>query len=378
VLWTSVTASLTLAALTLVVLGSTRPPSLPAGPGPVLPRMPGPGASLGVGGLLRSMGIGSLTWYASILAAPGFVLLGRRFPWDRRGWVASLAAYALVIGALVVITAVVQYRLAYGGSPMAPALGIYLRAVVLTGGLPFLAVAALTQAFDARARAHERELDAVQVRGQLAEARLAALTAQLQPHFLFNTLQGISTLIRSDPEGADRMLARLSDLLREVLLQGGGREVSMEEELRVLEAYLDIARWRFGARLSVTVDVAEVDRTALVPFFLLQPLVENALRHGVESRAGPASVRIAATRSADVLEVAVTNGGGAASGLPAGATSTDAGEDERRGVGLANTRARLTELYAEAYTLVHGADGEGGFEVRVTLPYRRAAGEATA
>ena len=197
------------------------------------------------------------------------------------------------------------------------------------------------------------------MRSQLAESRLEALTAQLQPHFLFNTLQGISTLITRDPIAADRMLTNLSDLLREVLRRGEKREVELTEELRVLESYLDISRARFGDRLTVSVAVDEAAERALVPFFILQPLVENALHHGISSHAGAGSIEIAAQRVNGQLRLRVSDDG-------PGTVTPDA----QRGIGLANTRARLRELYGAAHSLDLGRPPEGGFRVDVTIPYR--------
>jgi two-component system LytT family sensor kinase len=292
-----------------------------------------------------------------VLSAPLFVAMSRSLPFDRRRWLSSLALYLLAIVALVTLTAVLQHRLSYGGSPMAPPLGVFVRAALLTGTLPFIAVAAATHALEARTRARDRELDAARMKSQLAEARLEALTAQLQPHFLFNTLQSISTLITHDPAAADRMLTSLSDLLREVVR--GEREVPLDEELRVLEPYLDISRWRFGERLSITIAADAVARRALVPFFVLQPLVENALQHGVSSRAGAAAIHIGAHRAGDRLVLIVADTGPGADGA-----------ESRRGIGLPNTRARLAELYGADCTLELGKRAEGGFQVRVEIPYR--------
>jgi LytS/YehU family sensor histidine kinase len=200
------------------------------------------------------------------------------------------------------------------------------------------------------------------MKGQLAEARLEALSAQLQPHFLFNTLQAISTLIPRDPVAADRVLASLSDLLRE-LLRRGQREVTLQEELRVLEPYLDIARTRFGARLSITIGAQEEDKRALVPFFVLQPLIENALHHGVSRRAGPACITVMATRDGNRLWLSVTDDGNAEEPAEPG-----------RGLGLANTKARVLELYGPAGVVEYGPRAEGGFRVRIGLPYRVAPG----
>ena len=225
--------------------------------------------------------------------------------------------------------------------------------------MPFLTVAAAAHALEARSRAHERELEAERIRSQLAESRFGALTAQLQPHFLFNTLQGISTLIMRDPVAADRMLASLSDLLREVLRRGDKREVELGEELRVLEPYLDISRIRFGDRLTVTVNVDDETRCALVPFFVLQPLVENALHHGISSHAGAGRIEIEAREFGGRLLLTVTDDG-------PGTALPDAG----RGIGLANTRARLQELYGSEHSLELRRPTEGGFRVSVAIPYR--------
>jgi len=367
-LWTVVLVSALLTVATLLVSRFLlAPPRMPPG---ALPRIPRPPVSAAE--LLRSLGVGSLVWYACFLSAPLLVAMSRRFPMDRKRWPTSLAAHVVVLALLVGITSWLQYHLSYRGSPFAPPLAEYMKVAAIAGVLPFLTVTAAAHALDARARAHERELEAQRVRGQLAETRLEALTAQLQPHFLFNTLQGISALIHQDPTAADAMLANLSDLLREVLKRGALREVELSEELRVLESYLDISRRRFGERLTIRVDVDEAASRALVPFFVLQPLAENALHHGVSSHAGPAQVDITARRRDDQLVVTVTDDG-------PGIASPDSG----RGIGLANTRARLDEMYGDAYTFetgrIEGASpngvghGTAGFRVRLTMPYRRRA-----
>jgi len=163
------------------------------------------------------------------------------------------------------------------------------------------------------------------------------------------------------------MLTSLSDLLREVLRRGEKREVELSEELRVLESYLDISRTRFGDRLSVTVDVDDAAERALVPFFILQPLVENALHHGISSHAGAGSIEIAARRAGDRLRLSVSDDG-------PGIVTPDA----QRGIGLANTRARLQEMYGAAHSLDLGRPPEGGFRVDVTIPYRQRVAEPAA
>jgi len=358
ILWIVFLAAVAVCIVTLIVIRLAPTTPFPVGRGPMLPRTRMPSVSLPLGDVLRAMGVGSVTWYASALSAPVFLWMSRRLPFDSAHWRRSTAVYVVVIIALVTATALFQYRATFVGFP-GPPMGNYLRSALLTGALPFLTVAAATQAIEARSRAHERELDAARAKGQLAEARLQVLTAQLQPHFLFNTLQGISTLITRDPIAADKMLTSLSDLLREVLRRGDRREVDLDEELRVLEPYLDISRWRFGDRLTVRTSADDDARRALVPFFILQPLVENAVHHGVSSRAGPAAIEIDATRSGDRLWLAVSDDG-------PGADVSDAG----LGIGLANTRARLAELYGDRHTLEIERPPSGGYRVRVTIPYR--------
>ena len=294
---------------------------------------------------------------------PLFVWTARRIQLDRRHATVSVAVNAWLIVTLTVLTSWAQHAVTYGDAPLAPPLGDYLRLGLITGMLPFLAVDAVAHAAVAVSRAHEREVEAERVRAQLAESRLTALTAQLQPHFLFNTLQGISTLIQRDPPAADAMLANLSDLLREVLRRGQQREVELQEELAVLQPYLEISRQRFGDRLSVGVACDDAARRALVPFFILQPLVENSLRHGVEAHAGAGSIAVDACRADGTLILTVTDDGPEGS---AGASENGRGV----GVGLTNTIARLRELYGDAQSLVVSRPAAGGYRVRLTIPYR--------
>jgi two-component sensor histidine kinase len=356
-LWSVVGASGLVALVTVIAiwLNPPTPLRIPGG-GLALPRMRGPVSDVPFGDMLRSIGIGSLTWYVSILSAPLFIWLSRRFPIDRRRWAFSLAVHLAAVLALVVLTGIVQFRLTYAGNPGAPSGWRYVQVTLLTGALPFMTVAAIAHSLEAWTRARERELDAAVARSQLAEARLEALSAQLQPHFLFNTLQAISTLISRDPAAAERMLAHLADLLREVLRQGDKRETPLREELRVLDAYLEISRKRFGDRLTIAID-ADPDTLDLhVPFFVLQPLVENALHHGVGARSGPATITIRARIAGGKLELSVIDDGPGASG------------EIRRGIGLTNTEARLAGLYGKAASMAIGQGDRGGFAVRLAVP----------
>ena len=192
------------------------------------------------------------------------------------------------------------------------------------------------------------------------EARLAALRLQLQPHFLFNALNAVSTLVAENrPAEANRMLARLSDFLRATLERKDAVEVPLTDELDFTRQYLEIEEARFGERLRVEIDVEPGARTALVPPMILQPLVENAVRHAILPRSGGGAIGIVASRENGFLRLGVNDDG-------PGTTA----RDSRPGLGLANTRQRLEELYAGRAELTLGTSALGGLAVSLRLPYR--------
>jgi two-component system, LytTR family, sensor kinase len=216
------------------------------------------------------------------------------------------------------------------------------------------------------------------------EARLAALRLQLQPHFLFNALNAVSTLVADGrPAEANRMLARLADFLRATLDRRDTAEVPLSEEIAFTRQYLEIEEVRFGERLRVEVDVDPETRTALVPAMILQPLVENAVRHAIVPRAAGGAIGIVAARENGILRIGVHDDGpGApqrregpgASGLGQGGREDTA----RHGLGLANTRQRLEELYGSRAELTLGESVRGGLAVSLRLPFRERAGEEPA
>jgi two-component system LytT family sensor kinase len=214
-----------------------------------------------------------------------------------------------------------------------------------------------------RDEAARLQAQAAELHAQLAEARLAALRTQLDPHFLFNTLHAISSLVERDPRGVRRMIARLSELLRSSLEQGDEQEVPLEKELALLNRYLEIMQIRFQGRLEVDMRVDGAVLGALVPTLILQPLVENAVKHGVSKVAGTGTIEIRVYRDGEdrlVLHVR-DNGPGLAGG-------EDSPRDE--GVGLANTRARLEQLYGPEQSLrLRPAPDGVGLVAEVTLPY---------
>jgi signal transduction histidine kinase len=217
------------------------------------------------------------------------------------------------------------------------------------------------------AQARERETQAARLAAQLAEARLGALRMQLNPHFLFNSLNAITVLVRDGNTAvAAEMLGLLSDVLREAISARETHETTLAEELRFLERYLAIEQVRFSDRLRARIAIDPEVRSALLPRFLLQPLVENALRHGISRRAAAGELQISARREgADLILTVRDDGPGLAPDFASGG-----------GVGLANSRARLAMLYGERATLEIANAVEGGVVVSVRLPYHEAEGEA--
>jgi two-component system, LytTR family, sensor kinase len=205
----------------------------------------------------------------------------------------------------------------------------------------------------------EHEFRASELSSRLAQAQLGLLRMQLQPHFLFNTLNAISVLIDTDPASARTMLTRLAEMLRMTLETGSSQKVPLRRELDLLEGYLRIEQVRFADRLEVCVDPGGETLDAAVPSLLLQPLVENAIRHGVAKNRGRTSVRITSRRSGERLVVAVEDNGPGI-GKPG---------DVKEGIGLSNTRSRLQKLYGGNGTLEISPSIPHGFTATITIPF---------
>lgn len=198
---------------------------------------------------------------------------------------------------------------------------------------------------------------------RLVQAELDTLKLQLNPHFLFNALNGAMALIGSDPPAAERMVSELSDFLRLVLTTSSEHEVPLERELGLLDRYVAIQQVRFQDRLSVTCHIEDGVRASLVPSLLLQPLVENAIRHGISPRAGAGCVEVTACRIGDKLSITIIDDG-------VGVRARRSRERSRgTGLGLSNTATRLKHLYGDDHTLETGPRSEGGYAVRITIPF---------
>jgi sensor histidine kinase YesM len=220
----------------------------------------------------------------------------------------------------------------------------------------------ITQAISYYGKYRERELQSSQLEAQLALAQLDVLKSQLEPHFLFNTLNSIAALARNDGLAAENMTLQLADLLRSSLDAIGVHEVPLSRELTLLQKYIDIQQMRFHDRLSVEMDIAASTLSALVPNMILQPLVENAIRHGIGPRRAPGCVRVSSRVVFDELWLEIADDG-------IGLTRYD-GTVPPEGVGLRNTRARLQQLYNHDHRLILEDAPGGGCVIKIHIPFR--------
>ena len=315
-----------------------------------------------------------LAWGAWAFLTPLVLWLGRRFPLERAAWARGLSVHlpaCLFIAAahLAFFEYVVLVLEPFGPDRHPRPFGErFLGRATSQLHIELLIYAAtlgLGYAVSYYARFREREFRASQLEAQLAQAQLQALKMQLHPHFLFNTLNGIAGLVRDNRNrAAVDMLAGLSDLLRYTLENAGKQEVPLREEMEFLELYLGIQQMRFPDRLRVEMRVAPETLDALVPNLILQPLVENAIRHGIAQRPTRGIVGVEASRDGERLRVNVYDDG------PGLRRNGGAGG----GVGLTNTRERLAQLYGERQRFTLSEREGGGVEAAFVIPFVRAEG----
>src|SRR5215468_817601 len=308
----------------------------------------------------RALVIALADWYVWALLAPAIAWLARRFAIERRSWLRSLLAHLPASLFLSIIKMVIEFRLLRWLDPASAQRYPVLQfpSTLFT----YYAILGTIYAFDYYGKYRAHELKASHLQAQLAQAQLQALKMQLHPHFLFNTLHAISSLMRRDVEAAERMITLLSDLLRLTLENAGEQETSLRQELEFLERYLEIEQTRFRDRLQVKLDIEPETLDARVPNLILQPLVENAVRHGISPRAAPGLIEISARRYKNKLELQISDDG---VGLPDGKRA-----QIKEGVGLANTRARLEQLYGADYRFDLNNQEKGGLAVCLTIPFR--------
>ena len=315
-----------------------------------------------------------LTWAAFV---PVVLWLRRRFPLTRLRW--ALPVHLLAIAVLCLAHAAISLWLTWliqesGAAVPRPPLMVRL-GYSWTRDLPFCALfygltLGISSALDYYRQFRERELRASQLEAQLAQSQLQMLKMQLHPHFLFNTLNGITGLVRDqDNAAAVQMLVGLSDLLRQTLDNSGKQQVRLSEELDWLQLYLKLQQMRFSDRLQTRIEAAPETLDAMVPNLITQPLVENAIRHGLAPRAAPGTVSLRARCHDSQLELCVCDDG---VGLPDGWQLMAS-----NGVGLSNTMARLRQLYGADFQFeVHNRES-GGVEAKLAIPLQKeAAGES--
>lgn len=306
-------------------------------------------------------------WGLWVLLFPVMVWAVRRHPLGRASWRSSVPAH-LAIGAavatayafLAVLEAQVTLALAARDWTfhLWSSFGGYLFGGFQTYFLVYWLLVAGLHAIDYYHRFREREVHAVELEAELHRTQLQLLKLQLDPHFLFNALNAVAALVHTDADGAERMVGLLSDFLRQSLHNAGRAEVTLREELEFLSLYLEIEHTRFGDRLAVDVDVAPELLAARVPNMILQPLVENAIRHGRRPGGEVLKVAVSVRREGDGVELRVRDNG---RGLR---------EPRTEGVGLVNTRARLRQLYGGRHTFALADAPGGGAEARAVIPLR--------
>lgn len=319
--------------------------------------------------LLWAETLGTELYYWYLLAAfvPVVLWLAGRVRIRRRGGLAAAAlhsAVAVVIGVVHSVLYDVPLELLWG-EPDASVAGDVVRQLptaVMTVFWKYWVLLGVYYAFDYHRKYRERQEHAAALEASLIEARLEALRMQLQPHFLFNTLHTVTMLNFEDPATANRVLSRLSELLRMALDRQGKQEVPLAHELEFVRRYLEIEAIRFEDRLDVKIDVPPALLDASVPNLILQPLVENAVKHGLAPRRRPGRIEVAARRSGARLYLTVSDDGPG---------ERRAGHSaEGRGIGLENTRQRLAALYGDRGRLRLEPSDSDGFRAVVELPYR--------
>ncbi|MBV9925210.1 MAG: histidine kinase [Acidobacteria bacterium] len=307
--------------------------------------------------------------YLWALGTPLVFWLADRYPIEGRVWRRNVPVHLLYATAFVIVISglfhVIYFFLFVHGpdKPYSPA--TTLQWIIYNSSENYGVYVLLllpNQVLRYHRRVREGELRSSRLQTQLTRAQLEALKMQLHPHFLFNTLHSISALLHRDPDSADRMIARLGDFLRLTLENSGAQEVTLKKELDFLTCYLEIERVRFQDRLTTSVEVEPAALDAPVPNLILQPIVENAIRHGVAQTRGPGRVEISAKREHGSLRIRVRDNG------PGLAAITRPDDGLKEGLGLSNTRARLEQLYGAAHRFELENAPEGGLLVTLEIP----------
>jgi signal transduction histidine kinase len=305
-------------------------------------------------------------WYVFAVLSLPVVHLAQRFRFDSPKWGWSVLIHLMASAVFSLLYMIVrallgQWQSRWGGIPatFAQAFNPLVLKTFHFNLLIYWVVVSVSHAFGYYRQYQERALRATDLEKRLAQARLQALQMQLNPHFLFNTLNAIASLMHKNVPAADKMITRLAELLRYALESTEAHEVPLRKELAFLERYLEIEKTRFGSRLTVRLMIQPDTLEALVPNLILQPLVENAIRHGVERCVKPGWIELRARQENRTLRLELQDNG---PGLPEHGP-------KREGIGLSNTRARLQHLYGDAHQFQLRNTPEGGLLVAVALPF---------
>jgi LytS/YehU family sensor histidine kinase len=311
--------------------------------------------------------------FAYIWAAltPLTLWLARRFPLERANWLRGVGVH--VLASFVIGFATRAFRdLMFIYYVLDMDMWMPLSRLILNvyfffdyGAMIYWLILLISYAMNYYRRAREGEVRASRLEAQLALAQLQALKMQLHPHFLFNTLHSISALVHKNPDSAEKMIARLGDFLRLTLDNAGTQEVSLQQEIEFLKCYLEIERIRFRDRLYVNLKIDPQALNARLPNLILQPIVENAIKHGIAPRTDSGRIEIEAKRQDGYLHIMVTDNG---PGLPMNGKT---GGLVKQGVGLANTEARLQQLYGDYHRLDLMNTSKGGLTVILEIPFNK-------
>lgn len=319
-----------------------------------------------------------MSWgYLWALATPLVLWLVRRFPIDKESWLRNSLMHLLTSTLLIFLLGIVGHIILYlkygraAGRPYMMQNSLRHAVSNYTEGMGiYLLIMFLVYAYSYYQRYRQGELRASQLEAQLSQAQLQALKMQLHPHFLFNTLHSISALLHRDTESARKMITRLGDFLRLTLENSGTQEVTLKQEIEFLRCYLEIERIRFQDRLTTHVFVDPDALDARVPNLILQPIVENAIRHGIAPRSTPGEIEIRAKQEAGFLRIRIRDNG---PGLPMNRTVDSL---FKKGLGLMNTQARLDRLYGADHRFKIANDPSGGLAVTLEIPSLRENGAA--
>jgi len=311
----------------------------------------------------------------AVLTFPGLWLC-RRFPFTSQRWAVPLLAHAIGLLAFIVLYAAIRVltlsAVNWSTLERVPSsvetAKIIMRSSLFEQFWMYWSMMTAILAIQHYRQLRQRERREAELKRQMAEYELQVLKLQLHPHFLFNTLNGIATLMSRDVKAAREMLVRLSELLRIALARSADNEVSLRDELAFVKAYLELEQMRFGERLIVQLEIEPATLDAQVPNMIIQPLVENAIQYGIALIRGGGTIMLETARQDGRLRIRVVNDGPLSADGPHPMKGS--------GIGLANTRARLGQLYGEDYRLQIVSRSEGGVELHLEIPFHGSAGTA--